>query len=279
MNCQRGGPATYRTALVIGVLAGGTALVLATVAGTPVSAAAATVESKATVATVSSTSTATSTGTWRPRTVLLGRSVRGRGFYAYQVGDPQAARTMVILGQMHGNEHAGVDITQAIRHGAQVQGINLWVVPTINPDGNAAHVRRNARGVDLNRNWSWSWRTSSRSSSYYSGPRPFSEPETREFATFLRYVKPTWLVSLHQPLYGIDNSGVKSRTLYQRLVEELGLPGKPLRCSGVCHGTMTGWLNHTQPGAGITVELARTPSRSFTERAPTALVTAVLGHY
>ena len=186
---------------------------------------------------------------------------------------------MVILGQMHGDEHAGVDITQAIRHGAQVQGINLWVIPTINPDGNAGRVRRNARGVDLNRNWSWSWRSSSRSSPYYSGPRPWSEPETREFATFLRYVKPTWVVSLHQPLYGVDSNGIKSRTLFQHLVDGLRLPAKPLRCDSVCHGTMTGWLNHTQPAAGITVELARTPSGSFTQRAPTALVTALLGHY
>lgn len=211
--------------------------------------------------------------------MLLGRSVQGRGFYAYQVGDPGAAKTMVLLGQMHGNEHAGVDIVQTIRHGAQVLGVNLWVVPTLNPDGNAHHTRKNARGVDLNRNWSWSWASSSPSSPTYSGPRPFSEPETREFATFLRYVKPTWVVSLHQPLYGIDSSGVKSRTLFDHLIRELGLPAKALNCSGVCHGTMTGWINHTQAGAGITVELARTPSSSFMQRAPGALVTALLGHY
>ena len=230
-------------------------------------------------AAVSQASTAASTEVWQPRTVLLGRSVQGRGFYAYQVGDPRATRTMVILGQMHGDEHAGVDITQSIRHGAQVQGINLWVIPTINPDGNAGHVRRNAHGVDLNRNWSWSWASSSRSSKYYSGPRPWSEPETRELATFLRYVKPTWVVSLHQPLYAVDSNGVKSRTLFRHLVDGLGIPAKPLRCNSVCHGTMTGWLNHTQAGAAITVELARTPSSSFRQRAPTALVTALLGHY
>lgn len=268
MSLQRGRTTRHRAAVIVGVLVVSVVLVLATTAGTPGIAAPS-----------STPSSASSTTVWHPRTVLLGRSVQGRGFYAYQVGDPQAAKTMVVLGQMHGDEHAGVDIAQAIRHGAQVKGINLWVVPTLNPDGNAGRVRRNAHGVDLNRNWSWSWASSSRSSKYYSGPRPFSEPETREFATFLRYVMPTWVVSLHQPLFGIDSNGVKSRTLFDHLVAELGLPAKPLRCNSVCHGTMTGWLNHTQPGAAITVELARTPSRSFMQRAPAALVTALLGHY
>ncbi|MFL6159830.1 MAG: M14 family metallopeptidase [Marmoricola sp.] len=272
MSLQRGRTTRHRAAVIVGVLVVSVALVLATTAGTPGIAAPSSAPS-------STPSSASSTTVWHPRTVLLGRSVQGRGFYAYQVGDPQAAKTMVVLGQMHGDEHAGVDIAQAIRHGAQVKGINLWVVPTLNPDGNAGRVRRNARGVDLNRNWSWSWASSSRSSKYYSGPRPFSEPETREFATFLRYVMPTWVVSLHQPLFGIDSNGVKSRTLFDHLVAELGLPAKPLRCNSVCHGTMTGWLNHTQPGAAITVELARTPSRTFMQRAPAALVTALLGHY
>ncbi|WP_183406977.1 M14 family zinc carboxypeptidase [Nocardioides marmorisolisilvae] len=266
MSHQRGRTTQHPATAIAGVLLAALAVVLATTAGTPVTAAA-------------PTGATPSADVWQPRTVLLGRSVQGRGFYAYQVGDPQASETMVILGQMHGDEHAGVDITQAIRHGAQVQGINLWVVPTINPDGNAGHVRRNAHGVDLNRNWSWSWKSSGRSSAYYSGPKPFSEPETRELAAFLRYVKPHWVVSLHQPLYGVDSNGVKSLTLYRHLIDELGLPAKPLRCEGVCHGTMTGWFNHTQSGAGITVELARTPSQSFLQRAPTALVTALLGHY
>ena len=55
---------------------------------------------------------------------------------------------------MHGDEHAGVTVADSIIHGkVSVEGINLWVIPTMNPDGNAAHTRQNAHEVDLNRNW------------------------------------------------------------------------------------------------------------------------------
>ena len=60
---------------------------------------------------------------------------------------------------MHGDEHAGVVVA---RLGAQVRvptaGRNLWVIPTMNPDGDAAHTRQNAHHVDLNRNWPYHWR-------------------------------------------------------------------------------------------------------------------------
>jgi protein MpaA len=41
----------------------------------------------------------------------------------------------------------------------------------------------------------------------------------------------------------------------------LGLPSHTLNCGGVCHGTMTGWFNHTFRGAALTVEYGARPTR------------------
>src|SRR5205814_9450615 len=109
------------------------------------------------------------------------------------------------LGQMHGNEHAGVVLARSlVRRSRSIEGINLWVVPTMNPDGNIANTRQNAHHVDLNRNWRDIWRPLK--GEYYSGPYPLSEPETRAMRRFLLAVKPRYLVSLHQPLHGVDTT-------------------------------------------------------------------------
>jgi murein tripeptide amidase MpaA len=83
--------------------------------------------------------------------VLIAYSVQHRPIYAYRMGDPTSALTGVILGQMHGDESAGVTVTDTILHGPPVHGLDLWVIASINPDGYATDRRQNAHGVDLNR--------------------------------------------------------------------------------------------------------------------------------
>ena len=72
------------------------------------------------------------------------------------------------------------------------------MVPVYNPDGLAAGTRKNARGVDLNRNFPYHW--ANLDGNYESGPKPASEPETRAMMRFLRQVRPDWILSFHQPL-------------------------------------------------------------------------------
>jgi protein MpaA len=230
----------------------------------------------------SPTQTSTSATITTPRSHItkrrIGTSVQGRAILAYRLGSPTATTTTVVLGNMHGNEPAGVQVARAIITGPPVRAIALWVVPTMNPDGLAAHTRQNAHGVDLNRNWSYQW--IHQTGTYNSGPRPFSEPETQAMRGFLNKIQPDFLVSFHQPLHGVDSDHVKNRHLMSRLATNLNLPTKPLTCqSGVCHGTMTGWFNSHQTGAGITVEFGPTPPHSYlTNRAATGTVRSVLGH-
>ena len=105
--------------------------------------------------------------------VLVGRSVRGREIRAYFRGDPAATKVLLVLGQMHGDERAGRDTAVwIVRNIRPVPGTAVWVIPSMNPDGHVRHTRKNARGVDLNRNWPTSgWTRTTRSSRYYGGQR------------------------------------------------------------------------------------------------------------
>lgn len=206
---------------------------------------------------------------------VLGHSVQGRAITAYHLGNPRSRIKAVVLGQMHGDEHAGVIVARSIINGRPITGIDLWVIPTMNPDGDARRTRGNARGVDLNRNWPDIWIPLS--GTHYSGSRPLSEPETRALYYFLAGYRPTHLVSLHQPLYGVDTTdgGARNPAFRDRLARNLGLPLKAFRCWWICHGSMTGWLTATQRGAAITVEFGPSPSLTqLTRSAPRAILAA-----
>ncbi len=198
--------------------------------------------------------------------VVIGHSVAGRPILAWHLGRDRATPTVVLIATMHGNEPAPRQILQALRDGPPISGVNLWVVPTYNPDGLARGTRKNARGVDLNRNFPYGWRDLD--GAYESGPRPGSEPETRAVMRFLGDVRPDYILSFHQPLYGVDTD-TKAPRFARRVADKLNLPTTTLDCGGVCHGTMTGWYNHRFRGVALTVEYGPHPSRrQMTQVAP-----------
>lgn len=212
--------------------------------------------------------------------LVIGHSVAGRRIVAYHLGNPHSRIKAVVLGQMHGDEHAGVVVARSIIHGRPITGINLWVIPTMNPDGDARHRRKNRHGVDLNRNWPTRW--AHLHGQYYSGRKPLSEPETRAMWRFLRSVRPTYLVSLHQPLDGVDTTdgGARNHAFRNRLARNLHLTKKPFRCWSVCHGSMTRWVTKHQSGAAITVEFPAHPkSKALRHRAPKGIIAAFRGKY
>lgn len=187
----------------------------------------------------------------------LGRSVRGRPIRAFRLGEP-GRRRVVLFSTMHGNERQTKAILEGLRDGRAIRGVDLWVVPTYNPDGFAAGTRRNAHGVDLNRNFPYAW--ADLDGSYESGPRPASEPETRAVMRFLRDVDPVRVLSFHQPLDGVDTD-TKDPRFARRVARALRLPRTSLDCGGLCHGTMTMWFNHHFRGSALTVEYGAHPSR------------------
>jgi protein MpaA len=183
---------------------------------------------------------------------IIGHTVKGRPIRAWHLGDPNSPVKAVFIATIHGNEAQPAQILLNLRDGAPVTGADVWVVPYLNRDGYLRHTRRNAHGVDLNRNFPVRWIR--QYGTYNSGPRPASEPETRAIMRFLRAIRPSYVIGFHQPLYGVDNSYTKTRAFAGRLSSTLGLPLERFTCNHGCHGTMTQWFNRRLSGVAVTVE-------------------------
>jgi len=208
---------------------------------------------------------------------VLGRSAHGRPIRAWHLGHPgeqndRSVPTVLLMAAMHGNEGAPRQILDALRDGPPIHLVDLWVVPVYNPDGLARGSRRNARGVDLNRNYPYRW--VNLDGNYESGARPASEPETRAMMRFLRQLRPDWILSFHQRLRGVDTD-TKDPAFARRVADHLNLPRKSLTCGGVCHGTMTGWYNHNFAGVALTVEYGARPGRRLMRKVAPDQVMAI----
>jgi protein MpaA len=204
---------------------------------------------------------------------VVGQSVDGRAIRAHEYGDPGASRTVLVVGSIHGNERAGEKVVREFRHrfADRLQRVGVWTIETVNPDGVAAGMRGNAHGVDLNRNFSEHWKPIPPSSGYYSGPRAFSEPETKAMRVFLRNVRPDVTVWYHQPfgrtLIPCDRRG---RQVALRYADLSGLP--PRDCYPSPPGSATAWQDaklHEKafvaefPASGVTDAQAHRHARAL----------------
>ena len=144
-----------------------------------------------------------------------------------------------------------VAVTSALRHRRVPKGVQLWLVPEMNPDGTAADSRQNADGVDLNRNFPYRWRPIS-DPTYSSGPYAASEPETRAAMRLAGRIRPAVTIWYHQRMDLVDLSG-GDRGVARRYAQLADL--KPT-CLTFLAGVETAWSNHTLPGTtSFVVEL------------------------
>jgi carboxypeptidase D len=99
----------------------------------------------------------------------LGLSVQGRNLWACKISDnvnsDESEIEVKYISTMHGNENVGTE--NCIRFAedlllnyginpdltALVNDFEIWMLPMMNPDGNAVSQRWNANGVDLNRDF------------------------------------------------------------------------------------------------------------------------------
>ncbi|MEM7183854.1 MAG: M14 family metallopeptidase, partial [Spirochaetota bacterium] len=146
---------------------------------------------------------------------VIGKSRQGRKIHAIKIGYTNQKHKVAYLfnGAHHGSElisteHCYDMIYDLLKNKANNQKIfanlDLWFVPLVNPDGthnfwfqSVLMGRKNgllhkevkdplSQGVDLNRNYPFHWHSktpkassSEKSSAYYRGDKPASEPETQ----------------------------------------------------------------------------------------------------
>jgi hypothetical protein len=202
----------------------------------------------------------------------LGTSTQGRPITAAnRRGSVTASRTIVVVGVIHGDERQGRSVTDRLMTATLPAEIDLWIVPTMNPDGESVGGHRNANGVDLNRNWPVGWESGTLYSSgrYYSGPAAGSERETQVMMDFFRSVEPAVTVWYHSPWNMIDcdvaRVGQSCLTFAAAVGRPAGFAPRP--------GTATDWLMTSGFGASFVAEFgSTTPSAAQVQMHVDAIV-------
>lgn len=188
--------------------------------------------------------------------VEFGRSVLDRPLEVIRRGDVDGARVLVV-GCIHGDEDAGTAITRVLESIDVPAGVELWIVPTMNPDGTALDQRHNANGVDLNRNFGVNWAPLGEPGNWqYGGPDAASEPETQAMSRLGELVEPDLVLWYHQDLYRITPSSGLGGQIRARYAELTGLPLLQVT-GGTYTGTASQWSRTvtTASGTGFTIEL------------------------
>ncbi len=211
------------------------------------------------LAIVSANSVASAQGNILERRVI-GTSIQGRPLEAFRMGDPKGV-TVAVIGVIHGNEEAGLLITDELLNMQIPKGVNLWVIPSMNPDGTALNRRGNANRVDLNRNFPYGWARIGQPGYWqYSGPNRASEPETKALVSFFREIKPALGVWYHQDLNIISPGVGFEGEIRARYGAITGLPMKRIT-GGTYTGVAATWQKRgLKNSMAFVVELGKTLS-------------------
>ena len=117
-------------------------------------------------------------------------------------------KNILIIGVCHGEEPQGFWAIEDYFFNKKKfvkQKNNIFIIPCLNPDGMKKSSRKNATGVDLNRNFpTKNWEKSDTGSEYFGGNEPASEFETRFAIKAIEVSKPDFILTLHSP-YAIVN--------------------------------------------------------------------------
>ncbi|MBX5327641.1 hypothetical protein HM002_08015 [Candidatus Bathyarchaeota archaeon A05DMB-4] len=163
----------------------------------------------------------------------IGKTVENRDIIMFKIGNPTGGKVL-FDGAMHGSESLGSELLYFYAKWLLTSSDPLakrilardytLLIPVVNVDSYDRYIRKNANGVDLNRNFATNWQyagSSDPNSDYYRGPSPLSEPESKAIVGVFQKYKPSFYVNLHRGgvIFYVNSYG--NRTYYSIIFNKI----------------------------------------------------------
>ena len=218
--------------------------------------------------------------------IEFGRSVQGVPLTFYRRQSGSGGARVLVIGCIQGDEFVGNRVLDILRDIPLEGNIDLWMVRSMNPDGQQLRTRQNANGVDLNRNFPGNWQKIGKPGSWqYSGSDSASEPEVQGVVKLGELVKPQFVIWYHQDYFRIGPGTGHDGDVRAKYASLVGLPLLELDClcgytgdkpllEAVFGGTGANWAKSFQgpKGVSMTVEFGPTLSEEDAQRNAQAVV-------
>ncbi len=204
------------------------------------------------------------------KSFIFGQTSQGLPILAHLFG--HSGPNVLVLGGVHGDEWEGIVAAHALINRfskAFSYKMRLTIVPMFNTDGAIRGERKNAQGIDLNRNLPTAdWTAEVAEERYYPGKEPCEAPENRALVEWLDKNRPQFVLSLHswKPLLNINGNCraqaelIAKHTGYE-IKDSIGYP------TPGCLGTYCG-LEREMPTLTYEIERGLDPSVIVGKHAP-----------
>lgn len=211
--------------------------------------------------------------------------------YIREACDTTNVKTVVVAGSIHGSENGGQLVAwQMLFNEPLPSNVRVIAIPEINATGVAGSLRRNANGVDLNRNFDFRWGQASSDAScsesvtscmFYHGTSAGSEPETQALVTFLLALGKVDLFTVyHDNLNYVAPVGTTPLGIGNTYAQAAGMSGQNTSAIGQTstvtqHGSLDGWYNSKTGSDTILVELGSNQSDDVINKQVQAIKTVL----
>lgn len=192
---------------------------------------------------------------------ILSQTQQDRLLQVEQFGNGELP--IVILATIHGTESIGTPLlnqmsTNLYQNAAWTAGRTIYCISMVNPDGFVGQTRGNRENIDINRNFP----TENFGRGWFHGDAPLDSTEAEILMSFLMEIQPKRVLSIHQPLNGIDYDGPS-----KELAEELSaVSGIRIHKLGSRSGSLGTFLGVEMNIPVITLEISEKRAALSPER-------------